>query len=201
MSPDWDARYAGDEYVFGTAPNDFLRDHADRIPTGRVWSLGEGEGRNAVFLAERGHDVLAIDLSARGLAKARALAGARGVDARLATQVADLETYEPEVGAFAGVISIFCHLPPPLRSAVHAKVIRALAPGGVVILEAYTPAQLAFTTGGPKDPALLYSLDELRADFAALELEVGRELERDVAEGTRHTGRAAVVELVARKPR
>jgi SAM-dependent methyltransferase len=196
----WDERYAPDEYVFGTEPNEFLRDHADRIPPGRVLSLGEGEGRNAVFLAERGHTITAIDASPRGLAKARALADARGVDARIDTIVADLTDYEPEVGAYAGVISIFCHLPPPVRTVVHARAIRALAPGGVIVLEAYTPAQLAFGTGGPKDLALLYSLDELRADLDGLELEVARELERTVVEGPRHTGRAAVVEVVARKP-
>jgi SAM-dependent methyltransferase len=183
----WDERYAPDEYVFGTEPNEFLRDHADRIPPGRVLSLGEGEGRNAVFLAERGHTITAIDASPRGLAKARALADARGVDARIDTIVADLTDYEPEVGAYAGVISIFCHLPPPVRTVVHARAIRALAP-------------LAFGTGGPKDLALLYSLDELRADLDGLELEVARELERTVVEGPRHTGRAAVVEVVARKP-
>lgn len=201
MTPTWDERYAGDEYAFGTEPNDFLRDHGATIPAGRVLCLGEGEGRNATFLAELGHDITAIDQSPVGLAKARALAASRGVGAKLETIVGDLAEYEPPAAAFAGVVSIFCHLPAPLRTIVHGRARRALAPGGVIVLEAYTPAQLAFSTGGPKDPAMLYSIDELRADFADFEILVGRELEREVREGARHTGRAAVVQLVARAPR
>jgi len=200
MSPTWDERYAGDDYAFGTEPNDFLRDHASSIPAGKILCLGEGEGRNATFLASLGHAISAIDQSPVGLAKARALAASRGVGDKLETIVADLADYEPAAGAFAGVVSIFCHLPAPLRTIVHTRARRALAPGGVIVLEAYTPAQLAFTTGGPKDPAMLYSIDELRADFAGFEILVGRELERDVSEGARHTGRAAVVQLVARAP-
>ncbi len=199
--PDWDARYAGDDYVFGTEPNDFLREHAPTIPPGRVLCLGEGEGRNGVHLAELGHAVTAVDQSRVGLAKARVLAEARGVGERLETIVADLEQWEPEERAFAGVVSIFCHLPPAVRTIVHGRAKRALAPGGLLIVEAYTPRQLAFTTGGPKDPALLYTIEELRADFAGLDLLVGRELERDVHEGARHSGRAAVVQVVARAPR
>ncbi len=196
----WDERYAGDEYVFGVEPNDFLREQAARIPPGRVLCLGEGEGRNAAYLAGLGHDVVAVDQSKVGLDKARALAASRGLAARLVTVVADLDTWEPEPGAFAGVVSIFVHLPPPLRGKVHARIRRALAPGGVLILQAYTPAQLAFKTGGPSDPAMLYTLGPTRADFAGFAFEVAEELERDVSEGRRHSGRAAVMQVVARAP-
>jgi len=198
----WNERYAGDHYVYGTDPNTFLRDHADEIPSGRVLCIGDGEGRNGVFLAGRGHHVTSVDQSVEGLRKARALAERAGVAAGLfETLEADLAVYEPEAGTFAGVVSIFCHLPAAIRATVHRRAAAALAPGGVMLLEAYTPAQLELGTGGPKDVTMLYDVATLRADLAGLELEVARELERDVVEGEFHTGVARVVQVVARRPR
>lgn len=195
----WDQRYGNTEgFVFGTEPNDFLRDVAASIPAGPVLCLAEGEGRNAVFLARRGHAVTAMDQSAVGLAKAQALAATHGV--RLETDRGDLATYALGRARWAGIVAIFMHLPPALRRDVLARAVEALAPGGVFVGEFYTPAQLAFGTGGPKDPALLPTLAELRADLCGLSLELGRELERDVIEGPGHTGRAAVVQVLARKP-
>jgi hypothetical protein len=193
----WDHRYSTPDFVFGTEPNDFLRSIADRIPAGPILCLAEGEGRNAVFLATRGHAVTATDLSATGLAKARALAAQRGV--LLATDVGDLTTYVIAPGAWSGVVAIFMHLPPELRRDVLGRAAAGLRPGGVFIMEAYTPAQLAFGTGGPKDPALTPTLAQLRAELPELEFEIGRELERDVHEGDGHTGRSAVVQVLARR--
>lgn len=193
----WDNRYAGTEgYVFGTEPNLFLAEVAPRIPVGPVLCLGEGEGRNAVHLAKRGHAVTAIDQSEIGLTKARQLAQSRGVT--VTTQVADLANFEIAPGRWAGIVSIFCHLPPELRRTVYAAAVRGLAPGGVFILEAYTPAQLAFGTGGPKDVALLPTLAALREELAGLDFLVACELERDVIEGPAHSGRSAVVQVLAR---
>jgi SAM-dependent methyltransferase len=199
MNPSfWDNRYAVDDFVFGTAPNEFLRECAERIPAGPVLCLGEGEGRNAVFLAGRGHAVTAVDQSTVGLAKARELAAAQGVS--LTTTVADLQDYAITPCAWAGIVSIFLHLPPPLRRQVHAAVAAGLLPGGVFILEAYTPAQVQHRTGGPVNtPDLLMSLAQLRVDLAGLGFEIARELERDVIEGTGHTGHAAVVQVLARR--
>lgn len=195
----WDQRYGkADGFVFGTEPNDFLRAVAARIPTGPVLCLAEGEGRNAVFLATRGHTVTAMDQSAVGLTKAQALAARRGVT--LTTQVGDLATYDLGHARWAAVVAIFMHLPPALRRDVFAHTVTALAPGGVFVGEFYTPAQLAFDTGGPKDATLLPTLALLRAELAGLTFEIGRELERDVIEGPGHTGRAAVVQVLARKP-
>ncbi|MBA4136845.1 MAG: SAM-dependent methyltransferase [Opitutus sp.] len=194
----WDHRYATPDFVFGTEPNDFLRSVADRIPAGPVLCLAEGEGRNAVFLAQRGHVVTATDLSATGLAKARALAAQRGVS--LATTVADLSTFVITPGTWSGIVAIFMHLPPVLRRDVLTRAAAGLRPGGVFVLECYMPAQLAFGTGGPKDVELLPTLAELRAELAGLEFIVGRELERDVHEGGGHTGRSAVVQVLARRP-
>lgn len=194
----WDERYgAAQGYVFGTEPNDFLADHAHLIPRGPVLCLAEGEGRNAVFLAQLGHAVTAMDQSAVGLAKAQQLAKDRRVS--IATIVSDVAVYRIAPGAWSGIISIFAHFPATLRRAVHAQVVTGLRPGGVFITELYTPAQLAFGTGGPKDPALLASLAPMRHELAGLELLVAHEIERDVIEGGAHTGRAAVVQVVARR--
>ncbi|MGZ3421002.1 MAG: class I SAM-dependent methyltransferase [Polyangiales bacterium] len=195
----WNERYRGDEYAYGTEPNDFLREHATAIPEGRVLSLGDGEGRNGVFLATLGHRVTAIDLASEGLRKAERLAAERGVS--ITTIQGDLATWPFPERAFEGIVAIFCHLPESVRRRAHREAVRALVPGGVFLLEAYTPAQLAFTSGGPKDPALLYRLDALREDLAGLDFEIAREIERDVHEGPFHTGRAATVQIVARAPK
>lgn len=167
-------------------------------PRGRVLSLAEGEGRNAVYLAGLGHAVTAVDQSAVGLEKARRLAAARGVT--LETVVADLTDYVVAPESWDGVVSIFCHLPAAVRRRLHAGVVAGLRPSGVLLLEAYRPAQLQYKTGGPPTADLLPTLDELKIDLAALELIHAVETERDVVEGTLHTGRAAVVQVVARGP-
>jgi SAM-dependent methyltransferase len=193
----WDNRYATPEFVFGTEPNDFLRQCADLIPAGPVLCLGEGEGRNAVFLAGRGHAVTAVDQSATGLTKARRLAAERGLT--LDTAVADLSDYPIQPGAWAAIVFIFLHLPPELRAQVLARAAAGLQPGGVLVLEAYTPAQLAFGTGGPKDMELLPTLAGLRVELTGLDLVIARECERDVIEGAGHSGRSAVVQVLARR--
>ncbi|MBF5046539.1 class I SAM-dependent methyltransferase [Aggregicoccus sp. 17bor-14] len=198
VAQQWDARFSGADFTYGTRPNDFLVEVAPRLPAGaRVLSLGEGEGRNGVYLASLGHHVSAVDASRVGLEKAQRLAAERGV--ALQTQVADLADYRIAPASWDAVVCIFCHLPPPLRSRVHREVVQGLRPGGLVLLEAYTPAQLGRGTGGPPVAELLYTPAQLREDFAGLELLTLHELERDVREGRLHTGRAAVVQLVARK--
>ncbi|HWA87681.1 MAG TPA: class I SAM-dependent methyltransferase [Opitutus sp.] len=199
MDPEfWNQRFGGETYYYGTAPNEFLAAHADLIPPGPVLCLGEGEGRNAVFLAARGHAVTAVDQSSAGLAKARRLAADRGVE--LATTVADLGDFAIPPGAWSAIVSIFVHLPQPLRRELHRRAAPGLVPGGVFILEGYTPAQVRFRTGGPvNQPELLMRLADLRDELAGLDLLVAREIERDVSEGTTHCGHAAVVQLVARR--
>ena len=194
----WNDRYAGASYLYGTAPNDFLASIATEIPAGPVLCLAEGEGRNAIFLAGRGHAVTAVDQSEAGLAKARALAEARRVP--LLTVAADLAEFAIAPQAWAGIVAIFMHLPPALRRDVLARAAAGLRPGGVFIMEAYTPAQLGRGTGGPGDVALLPTLAALQAELGNLEWIIARELERDVREGAGHTGVAAVVQVLARRP-
>lgn len=193
----WNDRYAVAGHVYGEAPNAFVAEVAPQIPAGPVLCLAEGEGRNAVHLATLGHPVAAVDQSEVGLAKARRLAGARGVE--IETVVADLANYSIAAGAWAGIVATFAHLPPALRRRVHRDVVTGLQPGGVFILEAYTPAQLAFDTGGPKSPELLMTLAGLREELSGLQFQIARELERDVIEGAGHTGRGAVVHILARR--
>ncbi|MCP3141442.1 class I SAM-dependent methyltransferase [Pyxidicoccus xibeiensis] len=196
----WNSRFSVPDYVYGTKPNDFLVASAPALPPApaRVVSLGEGEGRNAVYLASLGYQVTAVDASDVGLRKAQQLAAERGVP--LETVVSDLADFPLTPETWDAVVCIFCHLPMPLRRQVHRAAVASLRPGGVVVLEAYTPAQLSMRTGGPPLRELLYTADELREDFEGLELSVLLEREREVVEGKLHTGRAAVVQLVGRKP-
>jgi SAM-dependent methyltransferase len=193
----WDERYAAPGFVYGTAPNDFLVAMTPRLGAGPVLCLGEGEGRNAVFLAERGRHVVAVDRSRVGMAKARRLAASRGVE--IGAVVADLAAFWLPTNTFAAATSIFCHLPPDLRARLYPAVARALQPGGALVLEAYTPRQLAFGTGGPSHPELLMTLADARRELAGLEIVVGREIEREVTEGHLHRGRGAVVQVLAVK--
>jgi SAM-dependent methyltransferase len=190
----WDDRYAKDGWAFGTEPNDFLRQEAHRIPPGRVLCLGEGEGRNAVFLAERGYEVVGVDRSQIGMDKAQALAQERGVF--IETVVSSIEDFDLTEGEWQGIISVFFHLPPELRKKVNQAVVKGLAPGGILILEAFTPRQLEFETGGPPYLERLLSLADVEEELGGLEFLLAQETERDIHEGRMHTGRGAVVQVV-----
>jgi len=194
----WDQRYGEEGFAYGTEPNDFLVEVADQIPPGDVLCLAEGEGRNAVFLAARGHAVTAVDLSAVGLAKAERLAAEKGV--RIETVVASLADYQPHEGRYSGIVSIWAHVPPDVRRTLHQHCVRGLRPGGVFVLEAYTPAQVGRGTGGPQVPELTMSEAGLRDELAGLEIVRCQELVRHVAEGKYHQGESAVVQVVARRP-
>ncbi|MEJ2513822.1 MAG: class I SAM-dependent methyltransferase [Gammaproteobacteria bacterium] len=193
----WDTRYSSDDYVYGTEPNEFLRSVADQLPVGRSLCIGEGEGRNGTFLATLGHDVTALDASSVGLAKAVKLAASRG--ARIDTIHTDLADYAFEPDAWHNIVSIFCHTPPALRRLVHSRAVGSLKPGGMFVLEAYRPRQLEYGTGGPPVAELMMTLPELREELTGLEIVHGAELDREVHEGRLHTGRAAVVQVLALK--
>ena len=195
----WDERYAGGGFQFGEAPNLFLLSQAHRLrPHMRALAVGDGEGRNGAWLAERGLDTTSVDWSEVGLAKARALADRRGVALRTVT--ADLTRWDWPGAGFDLIAWIFVHLPPEDRAIACAGAMRALAPGGLLLLECFSPAQEGRRSGGPKDPALLWTRALVEQHFAGLEvLEL---LEGTVAldEGPRHQGRAEVVRAVLRRP-
>ena len=192
----WNDVYGSDDYYYGTEPNDFLVEHVGKL-NGRILSLAEGEGRNAVFMAEKGLDVLAVDGSDVGLRKAQELAQSRNVQIELL--LTDLNDFTPPANSLDGVLSVFAHLPSAARRALHQRCEQALGSGGIFMLEGYSQAQLPRTTGGPKNPDMLFSLEELLKDFSDSEMLLGQEIEREVLEGRGHTGVASVVQLIMRK--
>ncbi len=192
----WNERYRIEEYVYGTEPNDFLREHAVKL-TGPVLSVAEGEGRNAVFLAGMGLEVVGVDGAEVGLAKGERLAQMRGVKVRWVHS--NLAHYDPGHHAFNAVVSIFAHTEPDIRKVLHDKLARCLKPGGLLLLEAYTPAQACRETGGPRDPALCMSVALLREELPGFDFQIAREVEREVIEGKLHTGMASVVQILAVK--
>jgi SAM-dependent methyltransferase len=194
----WDERYSGDDLAYGESPNDFLVSMADRIPrAGHALDIGAGEGRNALFLASRGLNVLAVDQSKVGMRKAQQLAHERGLTLR--TQAVDLQDFDAEHNSFDVVSSIFVHLPAQLRATVQKRVVTWLRPGGIFLLEAYAPDQIERGTGGPKDPSLLASLDVILDELNGLEIKHQAALVRNVSEGQFHIGEASVVQVLARK--
>lgn len=192
----WNNRYAGNDYLYGTEPNSFLAEHCSLL-AGPVLSLSEGEGRNAVFLASRGLEVVGVDLSRIALEKAKKLASSRGVEIK--TMLADLATYEPEANHYGSVVSISAHLPSAIRNRLYPFIEQSLKPDGILLLEAYSEDQLSRDTGGPKDRDMLMTVEKLHREFPDLEPILLREVERDVSEGDGHGGMACVVQLIARK--
>ena len=196
----WNQRFAAPGFLFGTEPNGWLREHA------HVWSPGEqvlcvadGEGRNSVWLAEQGLKVDAFDIAATGVAKARELAAQRGVTVNFA--VADCDAYAWPDAALDGVAAIFVQFADPdLRARLFANMVRSLKPGGWLVLQGYTPRQLDYRTGGPPLVSHLYTESLLREAFSELDIDTLREYEAELAEGSAHHGRSALIGMVARRP-
>ncbi len=192
----WDERYDIEEYAYGKEPNTFLEKNFSAIPKGRIISLAEGEGRNAVFLAQQGYAVTAVDSSKVGLDKAKKLADENGVIIECIH--ADLANYDLGQGMWDGVVSIFCPLPSSVRIPLYKKVEIALKPGGVFLLEAYTPEQLNYGTGGGNSVDAMQSKETLSKELAGLSFIHLVEIERNVVEGIYHTGNSAVVQAIAK---
>ena len=194
----WDERYQENKPTYGDAPNDFLVEQIGRLRQGTCLCLAEGQGRNAVWIAEQGFAVTAMDQSSVGMEKAGELAGARGV--ALTTVVGDLADFDLGADKWDNIVSIFGHLPESLRRDVHRRVVEALRPGGVFLVEAFTPDQLATEgTGGPSDPDMLLTVGKLTAELKGLEVLFAQEIIRPVNEGDYHKGDCAVVQFIARK--
>jgi cyclopropane fatty-acyl-phospholipid synthase-like methyltransferase len=196
----WEARFAHPDYVFGTAPNAFVASCEPLLPKqGRALAIADGEGRNGVFLAECGLDVLSVDFSPTAQGKARALAAARGVT--IATETADLLAWDWPEAAFDVVAAIFFQFVGPAgRDHIFAGLRRALKPGGLLILEGYRPEQLVYRTGGPGAVENLYTREILEAAFGDLHDLVVTEHDSEVDEGHGHKGLSALIDLSGRKP-
>ena len=195
----WEARFSAPGYLFGKEPNGFLKSKAHLLKPGqKALTIADGEGRNGVFLAEQGLDVLAMDISPTALAKSQALAKERGV--MLRTELADLAAWKWPVAAFDVVVAIFFQFCTPAeRTQVFANIKRALKPGGLLLMQGYRPEQLVYKTGGPSEVENLYTrtlLEEAFSDFASLEID---EYDRVIEEGAGHGGMSALIDLVGRK--
>ncbi|MGZ3788513.1 MAG: class I SAM-dependent methyltransferase [Bacteriovorax sp.] len=200
MKSRWNGRYQGANFFYGKEPNDFLKEVAGLIPPeSRVLCLGEGEGRNAVYLATQGHKVVAIDQSEVGLKKLQHLALEKKVSVE--TIVADLNDYKIEENKWGAIVSIWCHLPTLLRKKVHAECVKGLKTSGLFILEAYTPKQLEFKTGGPDNIDLLMTERALRSELKGLHFLRLMDFTREIHEGQGHNGTSAVIQVLARKDR
>jgi hypothetical protein len=195
----WNKRFSTDDYVFGTEPNEYLRQHASAWPPGsRVLCVADGEGRNSVWLARRGIEVEAFDISDVGVEKARKLAAAASV--AVAYSICDCDDFAWPQGKYDGIAAVFVQFADPaMRARLFANMIGALKAEGTVVLQGYGPKQLEYKTGGPSLLEHLYTVAMLREAFASMEIVELRDYEADLTEGTRHTGRSALIGLVARK--
>ncbi|MGH7068045.1 MAG: SAM-dependent methyltransferase [Acetobacteraceae bacterium] len=196
----WNARFASEEYLFGTAPNAFLAAERGRFQAG--WTalvLADGEGRNGVWLARQGMIVTTIDFSPTGIAKAKRLAARFGVV--INTILADLNHWDWPRGKFDLLVGIFMQVLDPIdRARVFERMKRALKPGGLLLVQGYRPEQLAYGTGGPPTAENLYTEELLReafSDFAILRLQSHDSV---IHEGSGHDGMSALIDLVARRP-
>jgi hypothetical protein len=202
MKEFWDQRYGAEEYAYGVEPNQFLKEELERIKPGKALFPAEGEGRNAVFAAKLGWEVSAFDISESGKMKAEKLAGLKGVS--LDYQIGSLEEMNYEKESFDLIVLIFAHFPKPIRSLIHAGLLELLKPGGMVILEGFSKAHLAFSTanpkaGGPKEISMLFSRDELMDDFASLKDIFLDEIEVFLSEGEFHQGQSSVIRMIGQK--
>lgn len=198
----WSTRYrnAGEDYVFGTTPNRFLAAQSALLAAGsNVLSVADGEGRNAVWLAEQGLQVTATEISPVALEKARKLAAGHHVEVDFV--LADAVSWDYPEAAYDFVVAVFIQFADPAqRERIFAGMARALRPGGHLILQGYTPKQLEYRTGGPSAVENLYTVEMLREAFAGLEVLHLLEYEDVLDEGVGHKGQSALVGLVARKP-
>jgi SAM-dependent methyltransferase len=195
----WEERFAAPDYWFGKAPNAFLKRHAHRLRPGqKALAIADGEGRNGVFLAECGLDVLSLDFSPSAVAKAKALAAERGVTLR--AEIADIFEWQWPPAAFDVVVGIFFQFAPPAqRRQIFAGIKKTLKPGGLLLIQGYRPEQLKYGTGGPSHAENMYTrelLQEAFGDFSSLEI---REHDSVIAEGVGHDGMSALIDLVGRK--
>lgn len=199
MKDFWNERFGGPDYFYGTTPNAFLASQAHLLRPGlSALAVADGEGRNGVWLAEQGLDVLAVDFSEKALQKSRKLAEARGVV--LQTELADLHSWNWGEKRFDVIVAVFIQFASSAeRPALHAAMQQALKPGGLLLLQGYTPKQLEYRTGGPSNIDNLYSAAVLRRDFGALEILHLLEHDDEIREGPGHSGMSALVDLVARK--
>lgn len=197
MNDIWNERYSKQEYVYGEEPNVFFAAQLNKLEKGNIVLPCEGEGRNAVYAASQGWMVKAFDSSETGKAKAVQLAGKKGVT--IEYEIADAVSVNYKEGSVDAIAFIYAHFPPVSRTQIHQKAISWLKPGGKIIIEAFNPAQLQNTSGGPKDAAMLYTEEIIKADFQELKIELIQMLQTTLQEGKYHQGKADIIRFVGSK--
>lgn len=202
MKEFWNQRYREKEFAYGIEPNEFLKEQLAQLPPGRILFPGEGEGRNAVYAAQLGWQVNAFDWSEEAKNKAIRLAERFGV--LIDYQVGEFEHIDLPASAYDAVSLVFVHFPADKRRLFHRRLFQSLKPGGTLILEGFSKEHIRWNSqnervGGPKDPTMLFSIDELQDDFAGLGISVLEEKEVELNEGLFHVGTAAVIRLVGKK--
>ncbi len=201
MQSFWNDRYSQEEYVYGESPNEWLRECLGGLPPGKILFPAEGEGRNAVYAAQCGWEVEAFDYSEEGKRKAEQLARKNGV--QINYQVADAGEVHYPASSLDAIALIFSHFPEALRRQLFPNWIKWLKPGGYVIFECFSIGQLHYQqehgSGGPKDSALLYALDQIPTEFPGIEFSVLEEKEVMLQEGTYHSGLGQVIRFIGKK--
>lgn len=192
----WNQRYDTNDNVYGYTPNEFFKEQLDRLTPATLLLPAEGEGRNAVYAATKGWDVTAFDFSDIARRKALALATSRNVKIDYTTSDITDYTFDRE---FDVIALIYLHLDPPTRTQFHQRCIQNVKTGGHLILEAFSKEQIGNTTGGPKDPALLYDLEEVTLDFAPHEIVLKTRLTTYLNEGPFHSGISDIIRIVVKK--
>ncbi len=194
----WETKYkASQEYLFGTRPNRFLVENLAQLPPGKALCLGEGEGRNAVYLAQHGLEVTAVDLAPTALAKTRRLAQQNKV--RVEAIQADINHFPINPEMWQAIVCFFVHLPKEERALLHRRVVQGLAPGGVYLLEGFAPGQVRYGDRGPKKPSQLYDIMAIRKELAGLQIRIARELDRPLDDAQPELGLCAVTQMLAVK--
>lgn len=199
MKEFWDARYREKSLAYGEEPNVFFQTWIDQqAVAGRILFPAEGQGRNAVYAATKGWEVYAFDLSEAGAKTAHAAAERQGVT--IDFWVGSALDYRLPVASVDALVLVYAHFPEAQREAIHRRMWETLKPGGTLVLEAFQPQQLGRTSGGPTDPTMLYTIEQLQRDFPEMVIQHWEYASIELAEGTYHTGQAEVIRLVAQKP-
>jgi SAM-dependent methyltransferase len=202
MKEFWDQRYASEEYAYGEKPNEFFKGSLEGLKPGRILLPADGEGRNGVYAATQGWDVVSFDISEAGRAKALRLAEKK--DVAIDYQVASMEEIDFPPGSFDAVALIYAHFPESVRRAWHLRISGWLRPGGRLIMEAFSKGHLPYVltdgrVGGPRDLSMLYTVEDIREDFSGYREVMSDECEVELTEGAFHVGKGRVVRWVGER--
>ena len=198
----WNERYSKDEFAFGKQPNNYLKEQLEKLNVGTILFPAEGEGRNAVFAANLGWTVSAFDISMEGKKKADRLAEINKVT--IDYQVGDLQEISFDTEQFDVIALIYAHFPANIKSLYHKTLDKYLRNGGVVIFEAFSKRHIDYVSknenvGGPRDLESLFSIEEIKSDFANYEIIELEEKEIELSEGLYHNGTGSVIRFVGQK--